>query len=66
MERRVFIGTLVGGLLAVPLAAGAQQIGEVYRLVTAFLDSAPPSSYASQIEVLQRPHRVPMGLRLDA
>jgi putative ABC transport system substrate-binding protein len=32
MDRRVFIGTLAGGLLAAPLAAGAQQAGKVYRI----------------------------------
>jgi putative ABC transport system substrate-binding protein len=32
MDRRVFLGTLTGGLLAAPLAAGAQQPSIVYRL----------------------------------
>jgi len=32
MDRRVFIGTLAGGLLAAPLAAGAQQAGKVWRI----------------------------------
>ncbi len=32
MDRRAFIGTLAGGLLAAPLAAGAQQAGKVYRI----------------------------------
>jgi hypothetical protein len=30
--RRAFIGTLAGGLLAAPLAAGAQQGGKVWRI----------------------------------
>jgi len=30
--RRAFIGTLTGGLLAVPLAAEAQQVGKVWRI----------------------------------
>ena len=34
MERRAFIGTLTAGLLAAPLAAGAQQAGKVYRIGT--------------------------------
>jgi putative ABC transport system substrate-binding protein len=32
MDRRAFLGTLAGGLLAAPLAAGAQQAGKVYRI----------------------------------
>jgi putative tryptophan/tyrosine transport system substrate-binding protein len=32
MDRRAFIGTLAGGLLAAPLAAGAQPAGKVYRI----------------------------------
>ena len=32
MDRRAFLSTLTGGLLAAPLAAGAQQAGKVYRI----------------------------------
>src|SRR5262249_49080946 len=32
MERRAFIGALAGGLLAKPLAVGAQQAGKVHRV----------------------------------
>ena len=32
MDRRAFIGTLAGGLLAAPLAAGAQQAEKTYRI----------------------------------
>jgi len=32
MERRGFLATLVGGLLAGPLAAGAQQPGKIHRV----------------------------------
>jgi hypothetical protein len=39
MDRRAFIGTLAGSLLAVPLAAEAQQPGQVWRI--GVLESAP-------------------------
>jgi len=32
VERRTFLGAVAGGLLATPLAAGAQQAGKVYRV----------------------------------
>jgi hypothetical protein len=32
MNRRAFLGTLAGGLLAAPLAAEAQQAGRMYRI----------------------------------
>ena len=32
LDRRTFIGGVVGGLLAAPLATGAQQAGKVYRI----------------------------------
>jgi hypothetical protein len=32
MDRRAFLGTLAGGLLAAPLAAEAQQAGRVWRI----------------------------------
>ena len=41
MDRRTFIGTLAGGLVAAPLAAEAQQTGQVYRI--GFLGTATPS-----------------------
>ena len=40
MDRRAFLGTLAGGLLAAPLAAGAQQPGKVYRI--GLLDYSAP------------------------
>jgi putative ABC transport system substrate-binding protein len=46
MDRRAFIGTLAGGLLAAPLAAGAQQASKVYRI--GFL-SAATSSVSSPV-----------------
>ena len=32
MDRRAFLGTVAGGLLAAPLAAEAQPAGKVYRV----------------------------------
>ena len=32
MDRRTFVGTLAGGLLAGPLAAGAQPVGRMWRI----------------------------------
>jgi len=45
MNRRAFIGGLAGGLLAAPLATGAQQAGKVYRigLFHVGIDHVPPS-----------------------
>jgi putative ABC transport system substrate-binding protein len=47
MDRRTFISSVTLGLLAAPLAAGAQQAGRTYRI--AFLGSTSPSGYASQV-----------------
>ena len=32
IDRRTFIGSVVGGILTAPLAAEAQQAGKVYRI----------------------------------
>jgi len=40
--RRAFLGTLTGGLLIAPLAAGAQQTGKVYRVGCLWQASPPP------------------------
>ena len=48
MDRRAFIVTLTGGLLAAPLAAEAQPAGKVYRI--GLLGITPPTS-----STLQRP-----------
>ena len=42
MDRRAFIGTLTGGLLAAPLAAEAQPVGKVWRI--GVLGFAPPAA----------------------
>ena len=44
MDRRAFIGTLAGGLLAAPLAAEAQQAGKVYRIGILSLNPIDPAS----------------------
>lgn len=43
MDRRMFIGTLAGGLLAAPVAAGAQPGGRVPRI--GVLSSAPGATW---------------------
>jgi putative tryptophan/tyrosine transport system substrate-binding protein len=47
VNRRTFIGTLTGGLLAVPLAAEGQPAGRVYRLGLLFSIEPPPSEKKS-------------------
>ena len=44
MDRRAFIGTMAGGLLAAPLAAEAQPVGKVYRIgaLTELTQTTPP------------------------
>ena len=42
MNRRAFLGTVAGGLLAAPFAAEAQQAGKVYRVAVLHLTSPPP------------------------
>ena len=42
MDRRAFIGTVAGGLLAAPLAAEAQPAGRMYRI--GYLAEGPPPS----------------------
>ena len=51
MDRRAFISTLTGGLLAAPLAAEGQQVGRVWRI--GFLGAATPSVWASRVEGLR-------------
>ena len=41
MDRRAFIGSLAGSLLAAPLAGGAQQAGKLYRV--GYLGNFPPT-----------------------
>jgi ABC-type uncharacterized transport system substrate-binding protein len=46
MDRRAFIGTLAGTLLAAPLAAGAQQAGKVVRIGLLDYGAPNPSTVA--------------------
>ena len=50
MDRRAFLGTFTGGLLAAPLAAEAQQAGKVYRI--GFLSQGQPPK--ALLEALQQ------------
>ena len=51
MERRSFLAVVSGSLLAVPLAADAQQPSKVPRI--GFLGAASATGYASQLEALR-------------
>jgi putative ABC transport system substrate-binding protein len=51
LDRRAFLATLGGGLLAVPLAAEAQPAGKVWRI--GFLGAASLSAWASRVEALR-------------
>ena len=50
MDRRAFLGSFTGGLLAAPLAAEAQQAGKVYRI--GFLSQGQPPK--ALLEALQQ------------
>ncbi len=52
MDRRAFIGTVTGGLLAAPRAAGAQQAGKVSRV--GVLVTANPRVYDGFVDELRR------------
>ena len=51
MDRRTFIGSLAGGLLAAPLAAGAQQTGKVHQI--GFLPAGASEAHRRQLEALR-------------
>jgi len=55
VERRAFLGAVTSGLVAIPLAAGAQQAGKVWRI--GYLGVTTASSYARHVEALR------LGLR---
>jgi len=50
MDRRVFISGIAGGLLAAPLAAGAQPTGKVYRI--GFILTATPNETGHLLKAL--------------
>src|SRR5437762_2975232 len=52
MDRRTFIGRLVGGLLAAPLAVRAQQAGKVYRI--GILEPIPAAQNAANLDALRK------------
>ena len=52
MDRRAFIGTLTGALLAAPLVAGAQQAGKVPRI--GFLSATSPSDRPTLVDAFRQ------------
>src|SRR5712692_10801181 len=62
MDRRAFLGTLAGGLLAAPLAGEAQQAGKVYRVGLIFTTS-PVSEMAGPEPVHPLARAFVQGLR---
>ena len=54
MDRRAFLGTLTGGLLAAPLAVEAQPAGKVPRIGFLVASSASDSAYARLIEAFRQ------------
>jgi putative ABC transport system substrate-binding protein len=52
MDRRAFLGTLAGGMLAVPHVAHAQQTEKVYRI--GILDAVPAAQNAANLDALRR------------
>ena len=51
MDRRVFLGSLAGGLLSAPLATEAQQAGKVHRI--GFLGSTSPKSHGAFVDAFR-------------
>jgi len=51
-DRRSFIGGVAGCLLAVPLAARAQQVGKVYRI--GILETIPAAQNAANLDALRK------------
>ena len=62
INRRAFLGTLTGGLLAAPLAAEAQSVGKVYRVGLIF-PSPPVSEMAGPEPVNNGARAFVRGLR---
>jgi putative ABC transport system substrate-binding protein len=52
MDRRTFIGSVAGGILAVPLAAPAQQVEKVYRI--GIVETIPASQNAAKLDALRK------------
>ena len=54
MDRRMFIGTFAGGVLAAPLAVEAQQVGKVPRIGFLVVSSASDAANARWIEAFRQ------------
>jgi hypothetical protein len=60
VDRRAFIGSLTGGLLAAPFAAEAQPTGKVYQIGYVSLGAAPtrPEMFHFMLEALREQNYV--------
>jgi putative ABC transport system substrate-binding protein len=52
MKRRTFLAMVSGSLLVVPLAAGAQQVGKVYRI--GILETIPAARNTANLDALRK------------
>ena len=51
MDRRTFIGSVAGGLVAAPLAVRAQQVGKIYRI--GILETIPAAQNAAKLDAMR-------------
>ena len=66
MDRRAFLGTVAGGLLAAPLAAGAQQARKMWRVGVFHVgDHSPPGLQTLRDGLRARGYEEGRNIQLD-